>query len=83
MIPKMPALIPANTVTPNTTIQASLFKVPPLNLPIYRITRSDDQLHKNLDNQIQLVKKIETKLGTEQIKLEMMMKQAQALLIET
>jgi hypothetical protein len=79
MIPKMPALIPANTVTPNPSIQASLFKAPespgPSPLPIHRITLSDEELHKDLDNQIQLVKQIQTILGTEQIKLEMMIKQ--------
>ena len=76
----MPALIPANTVTPNPSIQASLFKVPespqaPSNIPLQRITPSDGQLHKDLDNQIELVKQIQTILGTEQMKLEMMMKQ--------
>ena len=76
----MPALIPANTATPNISIQASLFKVPespqgPSNLPLQRITPSDGQLHKDLDNQIELVKQIQTILGTEQMKLEMMMKQ--------
>ena len=76
----MPALIPANTVTPNPSIQASLFKVPespqaPSNLPLQRITPSDGQLHKDLDNQIELVKQIQTILGTEQMKLAMMMKQ--------
>ena len=76
----MPALIPTNTATPNLSIQAILFKVPespqaaPQNLPAHRITPSDDQLHKDLDNQIHLVKQIQTILGTEQIKLEMMIK---------
>ena len=76
----MPALIPANTLTPSQSIQASLFKLPdspqaPSNLPIQRITSSDEELHKDLDNQIQLVKQIQTILGTEQMKLAMMMKQ--------
>ena len=77
----MPALIPANIVTPNPSIQASVFKVPespqaaPPNPPLDRITPTDEQLHKALDNQIQLVKQIQTILGTEQIKLGMMMKQ--------
>ena len=61
----------------NPSNQASLFKVPespqaPPNLPLDRITPTDD---KDLDNQKQLVKQIQTILGTQQIKLEMMMKQ--------
>merc|ERR1719477_19393 len=36
---------------------------------------SDKELHKALDDQIQLVKQIQTLLGTEQMKLEMMMQQ--------
>ena len=73
----MPALIPANTATTNPSTQASLFKVPEAapNLPLQRITTSDEELHKDQDNQIQLVKQIQTILGTEQMKLEMMMKQ--------
>jgi hypothetical protein len=69
MIPKMPALIPANTVAPNPIPEA------PPTLPAHRIAPTDDQLHQDLDNQIQLVKQIETMLGTEQIKLQMIMKQ--------
>ena len=73
----MPALIPANTVTPAQSIHASLFKVPesPQAPPKQRITPSDEELHKSLDYQIQLVKQIQTILGTEQMKLQMMMKQ--------
>ena len=65
MIPKMLALIPANTATTNPSTQASLFKVPEAapNLPLQRITTSDEELHKDQDNQIQLVKQIQKILG--------------------
>ena len=48
--------------------------IPASNL-IPRPATSDEQLHKDLDDQIQIVKQIQTILGTEQMKLEMMIKQ--------
>merc|ERR1719206_820183 len=38
-----------------------------------KVIMSDKELHKALDDQIQLVKQIQALLGTEQMKLEMMM----------
>ena len=80
----MPALIPASTVIPNKPVPM----IPGGNVVIPhnqpedttkntgdKLSISDDELHKALDDQIQLVKQIQTLLGTEQMKLEMMMKQ--------
>ena len=74
MIPKMPALIPSNPLNPRFKVPEST--QPPSNLPFERITSSDELLnkHMDLDKQIQLVRQIQTLLGTEQVKLEMMMK---------
>ena len=80
MIPEMPALIPTNTLIIRPNIQANLLKVPespqpPPQHPTCKISPSDEKLHKDLDDQIQLVKQIQTILGTEQMKLEMMLKE--------
>merc|ERR1712183_1077527 len=73
VIPNKPApMIPGNTVIPHgqplpgedTTKNTG-----------DKLSISDEELHKALDDQIQLVKQIQTILGTEQMKLEMMMKQ--------
>ena len=47
---------------------------PPSKHPTLHTSPSDDQLHQSLDDQIQIVKKIQKILGTEQMKLELMMK---------
>ena len=86
MIPLMPALIPAGTVIPNKQVpMIPGNSVIPHNqhLPGEDIIKNtgdkvlitDEELHKALDDQIQLVKQIQTLLGTEQMKLEMMMRQ--------
>jgi len=69
MIPEMPALIPANAFIPNTMARevSPPNSPPPLNVP------SDASLHRDLDDQIQLVKQIQKILGTEQSKLEMLL----------
>jgi hypothetical protein len=80
MIPEMPALIPTNALILRPNVQTNLLKVPespqphPQHPPC-KTTPSDDKLHKDLDDQIQLVKQIQTILGTEQMKLEMMLKE--------
>ena len=72
MIPEMPALIPANCLIqrPRANTEDNLqltpgLTEPHLQQPGYRISPSDEQLHKDLDDQIQLVKQLQTKLGTE------------------
>merc|ERR1712098_422631 len=85
MIPVMPALIPANTVVPKKPVPMipPNTMIPTQHLPGEdtvkeagdKVLISDQQLHKALDDQIQLVKQIQTLLGTEQMKLEFMMSQ--------
>ena len=86
MIPLMPALIPASTVIPNKQVPMIPGNaVIPHNQPLPgedtikntgdKVFITDEELHKALDDQIQLVKQIQTLLGTEQMKLEMMMRQ--------
>ena len=85
MIPLMPALIPASTVIPKKPVSMIPGNsVIPHNQPLPgedttrtgdKVFITDEELHKALDDQIQLVKQIQTLLGTEQMKLEMMMRQ--------
>jgi hypothetical protein len=51
---------------------------PHLQQPVSQISPRDEQLHKDLDDQIQLVKQIQTILGTEMMKLEIMRKHVKA-----
>ena len=83
MVPEMPALIPTSTFIckniPKQNIQSQFpqspeyLQLPPQ--PPYKISPSDEKLHKDLDYQIHLVKQIQQKLGTEQRKLRMMLKE--------
>ena len=80
MIPLMPALIPASNVIHNKSgVMIPGNQHPPGEDTARhtgdKVLMSDKELHKALDDQIQLVKQIQTLLGTEQMKLEMMMQQ--------
>ena len=80
MIPLMPALIPASTVIHKKSgVMIPGNQHPPGEDTAKntgdKVIMSDKELHKALDDQIQLVKQIQTLLGTEQMKLEMMMQQ--------
>ena len=68
MIPQMPALIPTNNNHSHRTSPSH-----PMHL-YNKFSPSDDKLHKNLDNQILLVKILQQMMLKEQRKLEMMMK---------
>ena len=77
----MPALIPANifniprpNIHPHPRPSPEYLQSPPQQPPC-KLSSSDDKLHKDLDDQIQLVKQIQQILGTEQMKLKIMMKE--------
>ena len=65
MIPEMPPLIPTNT---------SLIPTYPVPESDHKILPSDDEIHQNIENQKQLVKKFQQILLQEEMKLEMMMR---------
>eukprot|EP00092_Neocalanus_flemingeri_P000268 GFUD01000288.1.p1 GENE.GFUD01000288.1~~GFUD01000288.1.p1 ORF type:complete len:192 (-),score=60.55 GFUD01000288.1:95-613(-) len=75
MNPEMPSLIPVNQ-GPSTIFSNNLLPFHPpqycTKQVSYHLDTSDVELHKNLGDQIQLVKRIQQILGTEQKKLEMM-----------
>ena len=78
----MPALIPTNTfISKNVqmpNIQSQFQHYHPQSLPhqpLYKFSPTDEKLHKDLDDQIELVKKIQQILGTEQMKLEIMLQE--------
>merc|ERR1712013_431116 len=78
MIPLMPALIPASTVIHNKSgVMIPGYQHPPGEDTAKntgdKVIMSDKELHKALDDQIQLVKQIQTLLGTERMKKEMML----------
>ena len=81
----MPVLIPTNTLipknNPKSDIQHQSPQSPPQQTP-YKISPSDDKLHKDLDDQIQLVKQIQQILGTEQMKLQKLLKEFSTLSIK-
>ena len=75
----MPALIPTNTLisknNPRSNIQTQSPQSPqsPPQQPPYKISPSDDKLHKDLDEQVSLIKQIQQILEKEQTKLKMML----------
>ena len=79
MIPPMPGLIPANRAThpphpPQHPPQSPQHPPQSHQQPPLQTLHSDDQLQQSLDDQIQFVKQIQKILGTEQMKLEFLMK---------
>ena len=65
MIPEMPPLIPTNTsLIPTYTVHESEQMILP----------SDAEIHQNIEDQVQIVKKFQQILFQEEMKLEMMMR---------
>ena len=75
MIPEMPALIPTNGFVQKDILDdSSQLHFPqshqPSPHPPCQLSPSDDELHKDLDNQIQVIKQIQQILGMEKMKLK-------------
>ena len=71
----MPGLIPAiRAAHPQHHPQSPQHPPQSHQHPPFQTLRSEDQLQQSLDDQIQFVKQIQKILGTEQMKLEFLMK---------